>query len=92
MIVRWTRRALADLDRIAAYIAADNPTAAQALLSSIRAQSLQLEQHPLIGRAGVAADTRELVVHRNYLLSYRVRRNEVHVLQVWHVAQRRSAD
>jgi toxin ParE1/3/4 len=92
VIVRWTRRALADLDRIATYIAADNPGAAQALVSSLRAKSLHLAQHPLMGRTGVVGDTRELVVHRNYLLTDRVRRDEVQVLQVWHAAQRRSGE
>jgi toxin ParE1/3/4 len=41
-----------------------------------------------MGRESLAG-VRELVVHRNYLLSYRIRPGRIEILQVWHVAQRR---
>ena len=50
----------------------------------------RLERFPLIGRTGVYADTRELVVHKNYIVTYRVRADEVQMLQVWHSAQQRT--
>ena len=31
----------------------------------------------------------ELLVHRNYLLTYRIRDGEIEILQVWHVARHR---
>ena len=89
MIVRWTLRALADLRRIADHIALDNPAAASSLVADTRRQVKQLQRFPLLGRVGVYQDTRELVVHRNYLVTYRVRTDEVQVLQVWHVARNR---
>ena len=89
MRLLWSRRALADLQRIADHIAADKPQAAQAFVAAVRQTAGRLERFPLLGRPGTYADTRELVVHRNYLLTYRVRREEVQVLQVWHVARRR---
>jgi len=87
--VCWTRRALADLSRIADRIADDKPKAASNFASAIRESVARLEVFPLLGRIGAYEDTRELVVHRNYLVTYRVRVDEVHVLQVWHVARNR---
>ena len=87
MNVRWSRRALADLGRIAARIAADKPSVATEFVSAISEKVERLREVPLMGRAGAYQDTRELVVHRNYLVTYRVRADEVQVLQVWHVAR-----
>jgi addiction module RelE/StbE family toxin len=85
----WTRRALHDLRRIADHIALDNPSAASRLVDAIHIKAMNLERFPLIGRIGGYQDTRELVVHKNYLLTYRVRGDQVQILQVWHVAQQR---
>lgn len=85
----WTRRALHDLRCIADHIAAGDPSAAAKLVDDFRYKATSLERHPLIGRAGGYGDTRELVVHKNYLLTYRFRGDEVQVLQVWHVARQR---
>ena len=43
----------------------------------------------VLGRIGSYQDTRELVLHKNYLITYRVRADEVQFLQIWHAAQRR---
>lgn len=88
MNLRWSRRALADLDRIAARIALDKPMIAAECVSNIADKVGRLQEFPLLGRTGAYQDTRELVVHRNYLVTYRVRDNEVQVLQVWHVARK----
>lgn len=85
--LRWSRRALADLDRIARHIAADKPLAALGFVAAVRASVERLSAFPLLGRAGALDHTRELVVHRNYLVTYRVHGDEVQVLQVWHVAR-----
>ena len=89
MIVRWTRRALADLQRMAGHIARDNPVAAAELAAAVQERAGRLQRFPLLGRTGAFEDTRELIVHRNYILSYRVRGGEVQVLQLWHVARNR---
>ena len=89
MKLAWSRRALNDLRRIADHIAADNPGAALGLVEDIETRALNLERFPLMGRIGGYQDTRELVVHKNYLLTYRVRGDQVQVLQVWHAAQLR---
>ena len=87
MKLRWTRRAMADLNRIAARIAADNRLAAHDLVSAIRSRVERLAQFPFLGRPGALADTRELVVLRSYILTYRLHGDEAQVLQLWHVAR-----
>jgi toxin ParE1/3/4 len=87
--LRWSLRALADVERIARRIAEDKPLAAPPFVAEVRRSVDRLTDFPLLGRAGPADDTRELVVHRNYLVTYRVRADEVQVLQVWHVARDR---
>jgi len=83
----WTRRALADLTRIADRIPQDKPLDAERFVAAVREKVTNLERFPLLGRLGPLQDTRELVVHKNYLVMYRVRADAVHVLQVWHVAR-----
>jgi len=90
MKLRWSQRALADLQRLADRIAADDkPLAAQAFVEAIADRVARLEECPLLGRQGRLDDTRELLVHKNYLVSYRLRADEVQLLQVWHVARER---
>ena len=90
MKLRWSQRALADLQRLADRIAADDkPLAAQAFVEAIADRVARLEEFPLLGRQGRLDDTRELIVHKNYLLTYRLRADEVQLLQVWHVARER---
>jgi addiction module RelE/StbE family toxin len=90
MKLRWTHRALADLQRLADRISADDkPLAAQSFVAALVDKVARLEQFPLLGRIGRLEDTRELILHRNYLVTYRVRGNEVQLLQIWHVARER---
>jgi hypothetical protein len=44
--------------------------------TALRARAERLRQFPFLGRAGVLDDTRELIVHRSYILSYRVHAEE----------------
>lgn len=87
MKLRWTRCALADLTRIRERIAKDKPTVAAEFVRGVADKVERLREFPLLGRIGAYQDTRELVVHRNYLVTYRVRGEEVQVLQVWHLAR-----
>jgi addiction module RelE/StbE family toxin len=89
MEVKWLRRALQGLDAVAAYIAQDNPKAAQTLVKSLREKARQLASFPYMGRVSEAPEIREFVVHEHYLLSYRIRPERIEILQVWHTAQDR---
>jgi toxin ParE1/3/4 len=89
MKLKWSRSALADLQEILDYINQDSPQAAQALAAGFKQTAEHLTQHPFIGRPGEIDTSRELMLHRNYLLTYRVSSEAVEILQIWHVAQNR---
>ena len=92
MAVRWTKRALASLAAIAAYIERDNPTRAKTLVQDIRSKTETLADFPGMGRPGRVPGTRELVVHENYVVPYRVRGEHVDIITVQHVAKRWPAE
>ena len=87
MRVRWTRPALQDLGGIRAYIAEDNPRAAQKTASLLKQASRQLARFPRLGRRGTATGSRELIVSgTSYILIYDIEQDEVRVTAVVHGA------
>ena len=58
----WTDEALQDLDDIGAYIALDNPQAAETVVRCIVESVASLSFFPRIGRAGRNDDTPQLVI------------------------------
>jgi addiction module RelE/StbE family toxin len=83
----WTRRAHDDRKAIREYIAQDSPAAALGLDALFSEKSRALIDHPGLGRSGRVTGTRELVVHRNYLLIYDVVGDQVRMLRVLHTAR-----
>jgi plasmid stabilization system protein ParE len=89
MKLKWTRAALADPRRILDYIGENNPQTARAPAAGFRQTAEHLTAHPFIGRRDDVAGTRERMLHRNDLLTYRVSSEAVETLQIWNVAQKR---
>ena len=87
MDIRWTRTALANLEAIAEHIARDNPVRATSFVGEIRTKTERLAEFPALGRPGRVPGTRELVVHENYVVPYRVKDDMVQILRVHHVAR-----
>lgn len=93
MNVVLRQAALDDLDRIHAWIAKDNPQAANRMLARIRDRIALLEIDALahMGRPGIVAGTRELIEYP-YIIVYTV--DEAHrgivILAVLHGAQERG--
>lgn len=83
----WSRTAVADRREIRDYIVRDNAAAAIALDRVFAAKAQHLLDHPCLGCVGRVPDTRELVVHPNYLLIYDVTGELVRVLRLLHVAR-----
>ena len=77
----------ADRDAIIDYIAHDNPLGAIELGDTINERVDGLPAHPKLYRLGRVKGTREMVVHPNYLVVYRVRRNFIEIVRVLHSAQ-----
>ena len=92
MKVRYSRRALADLVRIADYVRKHNPRAAAALEKRIRSSIEQLHAFPLIGRPTDDPDMRMFPIMRYpYLVFYEVTDREIVVHHIRH-ARRKPLD
>jgi addiction module RelE/StbE family toxin len=85
--VTWSHAARADLTSIVEYIAERSPSAALALRDALIRAAAKIPQQPLLYRPGRVANTRELVVHKNYALVYEVRSTEIRVHAVLHTRQ-----
>lgn len=81
-----------DLRAIVCYIGKDSPKRAKSLGQELRDKTKTLAQHPELGRhgrPGLPEWLRELVVHPNYIVFYRVLPDArtVQILRVKHAAQ-----
>jgi toxin ParE1/3/4 len=86
--VTWAARALSDLAGIYTYIAADNAEAAARAIDRLIATAGSLASFPHLGRPSRFAGRRELVVEQ-YVVTYRIHRDEIRILAVEHGARRR---
>ena len=84
----WTPDALDDRRAIYDYIEADNPGAALTMDGLFSERVRHLIEHPGLGRVGRITGTRELMVHKNYILVYDKTAELVRVLRVLHAARR----
>lgn len=92
MRVRWLRTALRNLDEEVAHIAADDRAAARAVVQRVLEAVDRLAEEPALGRPGRVPGTRELVAARTrYLVPYRVRRDSIEILRVFHTSRRLPA-
>jgi toxin ParE1/3/4 len=89
MQVRWLRTALRNLDDEASFIATDDPVAARIVVGRVLEAVASLAEQPGLGRPGRVPGTRELVVLRTrYIVPYRVRRDRIEILRVFHTSRR----
>ena len=89
MRVKWSKKALLNLDYAIEYIAADNPTAAAEVALRIWDASQMLADQPGMGRPGRVAGTRELVISGlPYILPYIEKAGAVTILRVMHTSMK----
>ena len=74
--------------QVTLHIARDNPVAAEKLADKIAAKIELLRDRPSLYRVGRVPNTREMVVHPNYVLIFRVYKNSIHILRIRHAARR----
>jgi toxin ParE1/3/4 len=87
--LRWTRRALRDLDALQAWIGRDSPGAARRQAALVLAAIERLPRFPEVGRPGRVAGTREIVVSQTpYVVAYRHAGETLEILAVLHGRQR----
>ena len=92
MKIRWRPVAEVDRDGIIDHIAQDNPTAAIELGDAIERRVAGLREHPKLYRAGRVRGTREMGVHPNYVVVYRIARGEIEILRVLHSVRQWPTD
>jgi toxin ParE1/3/4 len=85
----WSPRAIEHLTHLQAYIARDNPKAANRIAGALLDAVERLAELPNLGRPGRVAGIRELVVPGTpYLIPYRVRADRLEVIAVFHGRQK----
>ena len=89
MQVKWTRKALENLEDAVDYIANDKPVAATKVASKILNAAERLAEQPGMGRPGRVSGTRELIVAGlPYILPYVVREGSIFILRVMHTSMK----
>ena len=88
MVVEWSDQARIDLRAVLSYIAERNLSAAEALYERIEQSISHLPQHPyLYKQSSRVLGAREVVVHPNYVVYYRVMTDAIEILGVVHSSQ-----
>lgn len=85
--VVWAEDARSDLRAILAYIAERNAGAAETLRDLLESSADRAARFPLAWRAGRRPGTREMVVHPNYILVYRVETDRIRIVNVVHTSR-----
>ena len=89
MRLRWTPLAAGQLESAHEYVARENPSVADDTVERILSAVEVLERYPQIGRKGRVTRTRELVVTGTpFLVTYRVKADQIEILSVLHGARR----
>ena len=89
MKVVWTTPASEDREQIVFFIAQDNPQAALEMDSLFTGAAASLMTFPARGRQGRVSGTRELLVHKKYILVYSIdtEKSIVYIKAVLHAAR-----
>jgi plasmid stabilization system protein ParE len=89
MRIRWSRKALDNLDAAVKYIAADSPGNARQVALQIRDTIQLLDGQPGMGRPGRVAGTRELVISGlPFIIPYAEYNGEIVILRIVHTSMK----
>ena len=93
MRVRLTKAAVRDLRAIRAYIAADDPVAAQKVAAMLDRSIVLIERRPEIGRPTAVPDIREWSVPGlPYVIPYRIAADAIEIVRVYHTSRQRPKE
>jgi len=86
----WSPEAIDDLNALRAFIAEDDPAAAQRIaLHILHNVETLLSKQPETGRPGRVPGTRELVIPNTpFIVPYRLQGKSIQILRVYHGARR----
>jgi toxin ParE1/3/4 len=87
--VRLTSKARGDLKEIVAYIAQDNPLAAEKLGDELAAEAESLSNYPYRGGLVRRRQNIRRLLHGSYLIVYRIFESDrrIEILRFWHGAR-----
>ena len=89
MNVRYTRRALTQIDEALTYVEARSPQGAVHLRDRIVALVTLLQEQPYAGRTTTHPTVRRILVNPYpYLIDYRVTANDIIIMRFRHAARR----
>jgi toxin ParE1/3/4 len=85
----WSPRAIEHLAHLRAYVARDNPKAANRIAGALLEAVERLAELPNLGRPGRIAGTRELIVPGTpCIIPYRLRADRLEIIAVFHARQK----
>ncbi len=87
MKIFWAESARYSRRKLIEFIAIDNVAAAIELDDLITFTANRLTEFPLLGKVGRIVGTRELVLHKHYVLIYEVAEGIVFILNILHTSQ-----
>ena len=91
MQLLWTRRALADLERLYEFLAPASPQAAARAVQALVNAPTRLLRHPRLGERLDEFDPREVrrLLAERYEIRYEIQGPTIYVLRLWHTREDR---
>ncbi len=93
-ILRWSKDALEDMERLYDFTAAHSADAAEKAIAAILSAAITLRNFPQAGRCRPSnRHFRELPVRfgaKGYVVRYRIFEDEVIIIRVWHALEDRQ--
>ena len=87
LTLKWSPAAVADVQRLRAFIEPHNSSAARHAAASLKQAASTLLMHPGIGKRLEGRQDRELFVtfgQRGYVIRYRLDGDDLVILRIWH--------
>ncbi len=91
MQLKWTRRALSDLERLYEFLEPVNPPAAARVVQALVAAPARLLKHPRLGERLDEFEPREVrrILAGRYEIRYEIQESTLYVLRLWHTREDR---
>lgn len=91
MKLKWTGKALADLERLHYFLAVVNPPAAAQAVQSLTKTPTRLLENPRLGEQLFEFEGREVrrIIVGKYEIRYEIQDPGIYILRLWHTREHR---